>query len=31
VDLLQTEFSVTVVADDFAALTGCAAFLGRRG
>ena len=27
VDLLQTAFSVTVVEDDFAALTGCAAFL----
>jgi len=27
VDLLQTEFSVTVVEDDFAALTGCAAYL----
>ncbi|NBE08525.1 glucokinase [Paragemmobacter ruber] len=27
VDLLQKDFSVTVVEDDFAALTGCAAFL----
>ena len=27
VDLLQTEFSVTVVEDDYAALTGCAAYL----
>lgn len=27
VDLLQTAFSVTVVEDDFAALTGCAAYL----
>ncbi len=27
IDLLQTEFSVTVVEDDFAALTGCAAYL----
>lgn len=28
VDLLKTAFSVTVVEDDFAALTGCAAYLG---
>ena len=27
VDLLQKDFSITVVEDDFAALTGCAAFL----
>ncbi len=27
VDLLETEFSVTVVEDDYAALTGCAAYL----
>lgn len=27
VDLLQTEFSITVVEDDYAALTGCAAYL----
>ena len=27
VDLLKTEFSITVVEDDFAALTGCAAYL----
>ncbi|HMS96537.1 MAG TPA: ROK family protein [Tabrizicola sp.] len=27
VDLLQTEFSVTVVEDDYAALTGCAVYL----
>lgn len=27
VDLLQTDFSITVVEDDFAALTGCAAYL----
>ena len=27
VDLLQTDFSVTVVEDDYAALTGCAAYL----
>lgn len=27
VDLLKTDFSVTVVEDDFAALTGCAAYL----
>ncbi len=27
VDLLETDFSVTVVEDDFAALTGCAAYL----
>ncbi len=27
VDLLETEFSVTVIEDDFAALTGCAAYL----
>lgn len=31
VDLLQTEFSVTVVEDDFAALTGCAAYLAAQG
>ncbi len=27
IDLLKTDFSVTVVEDDFAALTGCAAYL----
>lgn len=27
VDLLETEFAITVVEDDFAALTGCAAYL----
>jgi glucokinase len=27
VDLLQTDFSITVVEDDYAALTGCAAYL----
>lgn len=27
VDLLQSDFSITVVEDDYAALTGCAAFL----
>jgi glucokinase len=27
VDLLQQDFSVTVVEDDYAALTGCAAYL----
>lgn len=27
VDLLETEFSITVVEDDYAALTGCAAYL----
>ena len=31
VDLLQTDFSVTVVEDDFAALTGCAAYLAAGG
>ncbi len=29
VDLLQTAFSVTVVEDDYAALTGCAAYLAQ--
>jgi hypothetical protein len=27
VDLLEQDFSVTVVEDDYAALTGCAAYL----
>jgi glucokinase len=27
VDLLQEDFSITVVEDDYAALTGCAAYL----
>ena len=31
VDLLVTDFSVTVVEDDFAALTGCAAYLATDG
>ena len=31
VDLLVKDFSVTVVEDDFAALTGCAAYLARGG
>jgi glucokinase len=31
VDLLEKDFSVTVVEDDFAALTGCAAFLDSIG
>ena len=31
VDLLTTEFSVTVVEDDYAALTGCAAYLATGG
>ena len=31
VDLLTSAFSVTVVEDDFAALTGCAAYLARGG
>jgi glucokinase len=31
VDLLVNEFSVTVVEDDFAALTGCAAYLAQGG
>lgn len=31
VDLLQTEFSVTVVEDDYAALTGCAVYLASQG
>ncbi|MFN4203148.1 MAG: ROK family protein [Tabrizicola sp.] len=30
VDLLQKDFSVTVVEDDYAALTGCAAFLSNQ-
>ncbi len=31
VDLLQQDFSITVVEDDFAALTGCAAYLDAGG
>ena len=31
VDLLQRDFSITVVEDDFAALTGCAAYLAAQG
>jgi glucokinase len=31
VDLLMKDFSVTVVEDDFAALTGCAAYLAKGG
>jgi len=31
VDLLTTDFSVTVVEDDYAALTGCAAYLHSQG
>jgi glucokinase len=31
VDLLQKDFSVTVVEDDYAALTGCAAYLASQG
>jgi glucokinase len=30
VDLLQKDFSITVVEDDYAALTGCAAYLDRQ-
>jgi glucokinase len=30
VDLLLQDFSVTVVEDDYAALTGCAAYLDAR-
>lgn len=30
VDLLQTDFSVTVIEDDYAALTGCAVYLAQR-
>ena len=30
VDLLQTDFSVTVIEDDYAALTGCAVYLAER-
>jgi glucokinase len=30
VDLLQKDFSVTVVEDDYAALTGCAAYLNNQ-
>ena len=31
VDLLTRDFSVTVVEDDYAALTGCAAYLANGG
>jgi glucokinase len=31
VDLLERDFSVTVVEDDYAALTGCAAYLDGQG
>ena len=31
VDLLQKDFSVTVVEDDYAALTGCAVYLDAAG
>lgn len=31
VDLLETEFAITVVEDDYAALTGCAAYLNSLG
>jgi glucokinase len=31
VDLLQKDFSVTVVEDDYAALTGCAVYLEAAG
>ncbi len=31
VDLLEKDFSVTVVEDDYAALTGCAAWIASQG
>ena len=31
IPLLQSEFAVTVVADDYAALTGCAVYLANGG